>query len=295
MRIKKHSSGNEYVRAGDVWVRNFTSGAMQPVQLTRMFGPDDYSLILRNEEANKNRPRVSDEAIVVKNLVIVSDGYDFEKRHRLISKLPKETGVLAVNKAYLKWRLMDASVPAPERKPINAFVVNNPYSECLSYLPPGDAKYFPTCLASTRTNLDFIKKYKGQVYTYAPTPEERFGVERKETYHIDDYRNPICAAVGLAYRFRAEKVLLLCCDDSFKDRRESSVELENGLHTYPHHLKSRDIIDANLYWLTHQEDKEVKVADYSSGAKYVNAVYISSEEEALSFFKDQQEGTPNVQ
>jgi hypothetical protein len=43
------------------------------------------------------------------------------------------------------------------------------------------------------------------------------------------------------------------------------------------------------------EDREVKVVDYSSGADYVNAVYIKSEEEALNFFRDQEEGTPDVQ
>jgi hypothetical protein len=126
-------------------------------------------------------------------------------------------------------------------------------------------------------------------------PEVKFGVERKETYYIDDYRNPICAAIGFAHQFGAEKILLLCCDDSFKEKRDFSVELHNGLHTYPHHVRSQEIIDANLYWLTHQENKEVKVADWSSGGEYKNAEYISDEEGVIAFFKDQSEGTPNVQ
>lgn len=294
MRIKKHTSGNEYIRADNVWVRNFTKECLSSLGLAHLFDKEDYSLILRNQELNKNYPKISNEKIIFKKMIIVSDGYDFDNRHLFLSKLPKDVAILAVNKALAKWKLMTPKTPVESRRTLNAFVANNPYKECFSCMPKKDAKYYPVCLASTRTNCEFLKKYAGDVYTYSPTPEETFGFDDKERYYVDDYRNPICAAINLAYRFKVEKLMLLCCDDSFKDKREFSVELPNGLHTYPQHMKSHEIIDANLYWLTHQEEKQVKVADYSSGAKYVNAVYISSEEDALSFFRDQEEGLPHV-
>lgn len=294
MRVKKHPSGNEYIRAGDVWVRNFTKDCITQVQITRMFDKADYALVLKNHELNKNHPKISNEAIYFENLVIVSDGHDFAARHLFLRKLPRGTGILAVNRAALKWGLLRPAVPAAERRTVNALVVNNPYRECAACAPAKDAKYYPACIASVRTNHEFLKRYGGDVYTYAPTPDETFGVGLAETYYVDDYRNPVCAAVGLAHRFGAKRVMLVCCDDSFPERRPSSVPLPNGLHAYPQHLKAQEIIDANLYWLTHQEGREVRAADYSSGAEYRNAAYIRSDEEALAFFGDQEEGARNV-
>jgi hypothetical protein len=294
MRIKKHQSGNEYVLAGGVWVRNFTNDCLKKLQISEMFYKDDYSIILKNEELNKNYPKISDEKILFDNVVIVSDGYDFERRHLFLGKLPKKTAVLAVNRVVGKWGLLSSNVPPEQRRTINAYVVNNPYNECLEYLPGAKTQYYPTCLASIRTNHQFLKKYKGDVYTYISTPEERFGLDLKEKYYIDDYRNPICAAIGLAFRFRAKKVMLVCCDDSTKIKRDNAVLLENGLYTYPQHIKSHEIIDANLYWLSHEEGREVKVANYSSGPKSSYATYIDSEEGALNFFMEHTEGTSNV-
>lgn len=287
--IKKHPSGNEYIRAGDVWVRNFVTEDISPLHITHMFDRQDYALVLRNEELNKNYPKISDEKIQFKNIVIVSDGYDFDRRHLFLNKLPKDVAILAVNKALRRWQLMNHKLLGNERRTINGFVVNNPYDECLNNLPSSYSKYYPTCLASLRTNYNFLKKYAGDIYTYTVTPEKFFGFEKKETYYIDDYRNPICAAIGFAYQFKAEKVLLLCCDDSFKDKRDFSIQLDNGLWTYPQLLKSQEIIDANLYWLTHHGKWEVKVRDYSSGKEYVEAAYISNEEEALEFFTNNED------
>lgn len=291
MRIKTHPSGNEYIRAGDVWVRNFTKSNLAPLQVTHMFQPEDYARVLQNQEMNKNHPKISNETVIFKKVVIVSDGHKFDERHKLISKLPRDVAILAVNEAMRKWGLMHPKMEPAERRTINAYVCNNPYPQAMTFLPSKDNKYYPTCIASVRANFEFLKKYLGDVYTYMPTSEEKFGHEAKEEYYIDDYRNPICAAIGLAHHFGVQKLMLLCCDESFEEKRDFAVELKNGLWTYPQHLKSQEIIDANLYWLTHQEEKEVKVADYSSGADYTNAAYITTMEEALDFFQDQEEGT----
>ncbi len=70
-------------------------------------------------------------------------------------------------------------------------------------------------------------------------------------------------------------------------RSQDAVELENKLFAYPSHLRSFEIIDANLHWLTSQEHKKVEVADFSSGPKYKNALYIHKAEDLLGFFKDE--------
>lgn len=279
MRIKKDPiTRNEYISADGVWVRNFTKDCVVPINLSPLVALEEYSLLVENEESNRvlQISNISDEEIKFNRAVIVSDGYDFESRHRIISKFPSDVAVIAVNRALLKWKLMES-----DRKPINLYVVNNPYTECLNYMPK--TKYYPACVASSRTNPNFVKKYKGRIYLYEPTPSRSFGLVNQPIYFIDDYRNPICAAIGLAHKFGVEKLMLMCCDDSFKEKRESSVELPNGLFAYNQHLITNNLIDANLYWYTRNED--ITVADYSSGLKCKNAAYIKNEEEALSFFQ----------
>jgi hypothetical protein len=102
-------------------------------------------------------------------------------------------------------------------------------------------------------------------------------------YQIDDYRNSICAAILLAFRFHVRKLLLFCCDDAFDIERPASEKLENGLWIYPQQNVAHDLIDANLYWLSNQE-YEVAIKDHSSGPKYKNAGYIPMEG-ILDFFK----------
>lgn len=275
-------------------MRNFTKNSVRPLQLTRLFSSEDYSLVLANEEANKNYPKISDEIINFRKIVIVSDGYDFEKRHLLISKLPKDVGVLAVNQAVKKWALYNSDTPVEDRRTVNALVMNNPYREALNCLPSRNQRYFPVCIASVRTNYEFLKKYQGDVYTYVPSKEEDFGVTINQAYHIDDYRNPVCAAIDLAFHFGVEKLMLLCCDDAMTERRDSAVQLDNGFWVFPQHLRSHAIIDAKLHWLTHQEDSasKVTVADYSSGGEYLNAQYITVDEDAINFFKEESEDNP---
>ena len=280
MNIKK-SQNDEYINKSGIWVRNFANQSKSPLNVSHMYERKDYGLIMINEQLNSHKSNIAEEKAMFKNIIIVSDGYNFHKRHLLIEKMPKNVCVLAVNGALKDWKLVG-------KKSINAYVVNNPYDECMRFMPKPKG-YYPWCISSIRTNHKFVNKYKNDVYVYCPTPEEIFGIEHNEKYYIDDYRNPICAAIGLAHQFGVEKLMLMCCDESFEKERDFAVKLDNGLWTYPHHIKSRDIIDGNLYWLTHQKDKEVVVADFSDGGDYFNAPYINSEMDALHFFNDGEE------
>jgi hypothetical protein len=259
---------------------------MPPIQLSHLFSGEDFQQVIKNQQLNKNYPRVSDETLRFKKIVIVSDGYGFEEKQFMLSKLPPDVCILATNRALSKWKLFNVKTPVEQRRTINAYIVNNPFKGSMSFLPPKNSQYYPTCVASIRTNHEFLKKYKGDIYTYYPSMETGFGIDSPEKYHIDDYRNPICAAIGFAFQLEVKKLMLFCCDDSFSDNREQSIKLDNGLYTYEPLIRSQKIIDANLYWLTHEEDWEVEVADYSSGIEYKNAAYIKNEEEFYSFFAD---------
>lgn len=280
MNIKK-SLNNEYIQGGGVWVRNFALNSHTPFSESHLHNTEDYDMLVANEQVNSEKPKIADEKIVFQKVLIVSDGYNFEQRHKIIEKIPKDVCVLAINGALKDWKLVG-------KRSINAYVVNNPYPECMRYLPKTNG-YYPICVSSIRTNKNFTKAYKNDVYIYCPTPDKNFGFQYTEKYFIDDYRNPVCAAIGLAYQFGVQKLMLMCCDESFKDRRDFAVQLKNGLWTYPQHIRSREIIDSNLYWLTHQRDKEVTVVDFSDGGDYSNASYITEEKDAIDFFLNGEE------
>jgi hypothetical protein len=294
MRIKKHEkTKNEYIRAGDVWVRNFTIPLIKPLSLTSMVGSTDYLEIIQNETLNSGKSNIAEEkGIRCQKILIVGDGYDFKNRHLEIQEFPEDVFVMAINSALREWQLMLPSIESSERRAINAYVINNPYPESMKYMPRKELRYYPTCISSARTYSNFINGYLGNLYVYDPTPEKHFGLRRKgERYCIDDYRNPICAAIGLAFQFGVKKLMLMCCDDSFEAERDAAVQLENGLWTYPHHVRAQEIIDANLYWLKKYKREKIETADYSNGAKYKNADYIACMEDAIKFFSEEEEKT----
>lgn len=113
------------------------------------------------------------------------------------------------------------------------------------------------------------------IYLYSPAKDQYYAGIIGNSVRIDDYRNPICASISLAYKFRVQKMLLLGCDDSFSGSRSGAIQLPNQLWTYPQHLQSHDLIDANLYWL---RQKEINVGYNSHGPKFENAAYISAED-----------------
>jgi len=281
MRLKKvKKTKNEYVFAGGVWVRNFCKPDAQSVLENNMLSKKDIDTVLHNERSNRTLQlgMISDESFYFPKVVIVSDGYDFQRKIECLRLFPdKDICVLAVNKALKLWPLVGVENP----RSINFYVVNNPYDEASYFLPQ---RYFPACIGSTRTSYGFMSAYQGMRYFYEPTPERGFGYIKSQMYFIDDYRNPISSALSLAYRLGARKIMMLCCDDSFKEEKPSAVRLSNDLWTYPQHLRSQEILDAQSYWL---KQAGIQVANYSSGREYENAVYIKDDDEFKTFFTEE--------
>jgi hypothetical protein len=273
MVIRKHSNKNEYLLTESLWVRNFTKDAVPLIDINRLNSMEDYRLFHENELENfkKRYTKIDSENISRKKIVIISDGFKFDERHLAVDNLPKDITIIATNGALRKWK---------SKKPVSFYVVNNPFEECTNFLP--DVKNVPRCIASTRTNPRFLTAYKGIIHVYSPVSDDKYaGPKFNPQFRIDDYRSPICAAIGLAYRFGVERLLLLCCDDSFEEYRPASVGLNNGLFCYPQHILSQKVIDANLYWLS---QTGAEISNYSSGIDLVNAKYIQ-EGEVENFFE----------
>lgn len=272
-RIKKHNNRNQYLHVGDdLWVRNPGIVGVPYLDINALTPVNDYPTILRNELVNNRMkyPWVESENIQVENAIVVSDGYDFERDHAKLAAIPNVT-IFAVNGALAKWKV--------KRNP-NFYVINNPYQEAMHYLPKSS---FVKCIASVRTNYEFLQKYVGNKYRYFPVCDGRYcGTDCKDcVYRIDDYRNPVCATVNLLHRFGVKKLMLAFCDEVFSDERPGSVKGENGKSYYPQHLKANDLIDGNLFWLN--KNNGCKIAQVTAGPKLKAATYISLEDAAQFF------------
>jgi len=288
MIINKHANKNHYLRTEDgLWIRDFTKPYVKAIDINRLVSDSDCHTFLSNELTNGKRDviGIDGEILEYNDAVIVSDGYDFENKHKLLASLPNNIVIIGVNGALAKWKLMQKNTPPELRRIMSCYVVNNPYTECLHYLPRQHS-YYPQCIASLRTKPEFLDGYRGNIATYSPSPSEYYaGPKTDPQYFIDDYRNPICAAIGLAYKFHVKRLLLLCCDNLFEGMRPGAVPINETLWCYPQQCVSHRIIDGNLYWL---EKSGVQIANCSSGIVYNYARYIS-ETEIQSFFTEEEE------
>jgi hypothetical protein len=280
MRIKKKNTSEYLLTEDGIWVRNICKPESVALDLND-FSKPDCSLFLQNEFNNKKKRLQSFEInSTIRNAVIVSDGYDFAEKQKILAQLPfKEVTIFAVNGALSNWKLVGKQ--SELQRAINWYVVNNPYPEVKKFLPTKHA-YYPPCIASCRTHPEFTHQYKSGVMLYSPVPDSHYAGLFSSEIMIDDYRNPICAAIGLAYQMGAKKIVLFCCDDSFAEERPASVRLENGLWSYPQQFISTNIIDGMLFWL---KQAGISIVNCSSGRNLNNASYISAEQ-IMEFFKD---------
>lgn len=277
MLIKNHINKNDYClsRSGH-WVRNFTKAATRPSDINDITSLEDMKIILDNEFKNGLKKYQTMENTVHDKIVIIGDGYNFEDSVKAIESLPPDVIVFGINKAFAKW--------TSERR-LNYYIVNNPYQECL-YFYPQVVRFWPRCVASIRTFSPFLEAYQGVVYTYMPTESEAYsGPFRENTINqIDDYRNPVCAAVSLAYKFKVKKLALLSTLEMYTEERPGTFSVKGGLWTYPQQKTAHDLVDANLYWM---QKAKINVAYANSGLDYEFATYITVAD-LKRFFNDGQ-------
>lgn len=269
---KVHLSNNEYVLTHTgLWVRNFGNNS-RPLDVNPTTSRKDYKLLISNEmklRAMRIPPIDSELDKKFRKCLIISDGYNFEATRKILPDIPKDVKIIGVNRTLAKWKKDGELI---QRK-MDYFLANNPYKECLSLLPKH--RYYPKCIISSKTNPDFANEYPGNLYFYNPVCGEKFATrDYRSEYLIDDYRNPICAAISIAYKFGVEKLVLLCCDNSFIDKRPSTEKLDNGLWMYPQHRIAHGLIEGNLYWLTHQKHKKIYAANCSDGLEYKEIQHI---------------------
>ena len=65
---------------------------------------------------------------------------------------------------------------------------------------------------------------------------------------IDDYRNPICAALGIAFNLRVSRIFLAYCSHAYKEHRDGTQKIGEGIFQYPQQKLADKIVDANIFW-----------------------------------------------
>jgi hypothetical protein len=266
MRIKKIKN-NQYIKTDnyDYWIRNYTNSSYY-LDINNKIPKSEYFLLMENEFwNNKNRyPWIDYENFIYDTAIIISDGYDLDNIYPFIENLSSKDKIclIGVNGILKNWKC---------RKSLNYYVVNNPYEECLSFLPNHN-RTLPKCVASNRTNYLFLQNYNGTKYRYSPVSEENFCFNKNSEnfYQLDDYRNPICASIGLAYRFKVNKIIFLCCDDVFKESKPGSTPVDDQVYCYDQQNLATEIIDSYLHWIKNNID----IAYYCRWKKIKNADYI---------------------
>lgn len=263
-RIRK-AHGHEYARTPDgVWVRDFCKPGPVGPDINNLTRPAERGGLLANRVANISafRDMMHMDSGQRRKVLVVSDGRRFGEVAAVVAALPPGVTVVGVNRALRKW---------PDCRGMDLYLVNSPYPECEALLPrPGGR--VPPCLASTRTHPSFLAAYDGPKRAYEPAWEENFAWRiDDDACRLDDYRNPVCAAIHLAERWRAEKVALLCCDDSFGEARGGAVPAREGSWCYPTQLVAHGVVDAMLGWMSRNKRRAVEIADASEGPRYANA------------------------
>lgn len=275
MIIKKHKNKNKYILDGGIYVRDFTDDYVVPVDLNELANEQDKDIFINNEMNNFSKRYSEFEINNYEKIVIVSSGFNFKKKHLILNELSKDTCVIAVNNSLKEWELL-AKISNMNRI-INYYLVNNPYEECLNYLPINHS-YYPKCIASTRTNSKFLDSYKGNKFLYCPTTNYSFSSLFNYNNKLDDYRNVICSALDLSFKFKASKIFLFCCDESFDKEKPGSLKLKNNLYYYPQQILSEQIIGNMCYWL---KNKKIEIYNYSSGGTINNTIHLENDDEFL--------------
>jgi hypothetical protein len=282
MRIKKFKN-NDYVLAGDgVWVRNPYSPA-EKIDINNLT-KNDIKIFLENEHENSQVYGLQLDNLNeagLSNVIICSDGFGWKDRQKVLGKIPnKLCKIIGVNGSLAKWEMVGEK--AEVKRVMSFYLVNNPFSECLIYLPKKH-RYYPNLIASTKTYPNFLKQYQNQPLFYKSTNNLIYSsFSEGGNLSLDDYRNPICASISFAIKRGLKKLVLFCCDEAFKENKPGSVKMKNGLYQYPQQIMCQKIIDKQLFWL---KKAGVEIKDCSSGIEYENAGYIDSEN-LLSFFEE---------
>ena len=240
LTFKKHENQNEYLHYGNHWIRNFSGVNINPADINNFFKNEDVRILADNEIRNSNHryPVLEPDLFNrFQDILIIGDGIGFED-HKLINYIRPNVCCFVVNQAARLWE----SQVQPE-----FMLVNNPFETVMNSMP---VRNFPKLIANRKTHYQFIRSYRNIIYLYDSVPDSNYesSISKNTDLHFDDYRNPICAIISLANKYLKGNVYLAFCSSGFKQNRDATVQIEEGIYQYPVQITADQIIDGNLFW-----------------------------------------------
>ena len=237
--VKRHKNRNEYALTENFWVRNFNSPDVKPTDVNRLFEENELKNVLDNEIKNSKMgiPVLTKDLANIENLIIVSDGFRFNE-HKKIIKLKENFKILVLNHAMRFWE-------SPQFP--SFMLMNNSTDMAMSAMPLGQ---MPQLIVSRRTYHQFLRAYQNNMYLYDPVPDEYYqsSTAKDSPAYLDDYRNPICAAISFANFINVRNIFLFGCSYSYGQNRPGTIQVAENAFQYPQQQLGDKIIDLNLFW-----------------------------------------------
>lgn len=238
--VKKHANRNEYFKVDNLWVRNFAKKHVKPIDLNNLYEEKDIKELIDNEIRNNklNLPSIGNEDLSFDKMIIVSDGFNFQEHAEIFNLLPENCCIITTNQALRLWK----AIVFP-----TFYLILNSNEQAMTLLPD---KVFPKLISSRRSYHQFLCNYKNIIYFYDPVPDSYYQsfLTKESILLVDDYRNPICAAINLASYFKVSKLYLAFCSHAFKEYRDGTTKIDDGIYQYPQQRLADKIVDANLFW-----------------------------------------------
>jgi hypothetical protein len=237
--VKRHLNRNEYLQVENYWVRNFNASDVTPVDINNFFDEFETTKILNNEIQNTkfSFQLITQDMTQIENLIVISDGYGF-RQHDQLKNLKSNVGILVLNHAMRFWE----SPVFP-----TFMLMNNSTEQAMSCMP---LESMPQLITSRRTWSPFLRKYENNIYTYDPTPDENYQsiASKDSSVFLDEYRNPVCAAISFANFLKIKNLFLAFCSYAYSENRPGTNKVDENAYQYPQQTLADRLIDANLFW-----------------------------------------------
>ena len=200
-------------------------------------------LWLKNEDSNKGKFQ---SASILKNCgrksgaIIFSSGLWYKDFVSWIIPPPKNFTLIGCN------RVLD------EIKCKSFYMANNPYKDVCSFLPFKKAvNQNITGIFASRTYPDFINNFRGQKFFYVPPNNKhcRTHLLGDNAPVLEDFQTIIVSAIHFAAWAGFNPIVLCSCDNAFEENRPGSIDIGDGRHIYPQHLKTYALIKGCIFWL----------------------------------------------
>lgn len=265
--IKKFKDNNEYCLSGQTWVRNFLNEFVPAYDINNLYSDEEIRKCIENEISNSKIgiSNIETESFSFEKVFIVSSGFGFKENYVNLFQninINRNNVVFSVNNVPKLWMY--------EKRP--QYYISSNFQGSNNFM------FQPILVASSRSSYDAIKAYKNLKYFYNPCPNYKFQspFSIDSISYIDDYRNPICASLGICSRFNVKEIYLAFCSEGYNFYKPGMNKV-NDFYIYPEQEIANDIINKIIFWMK-LKNKDLKI--YYTGLKnsFTLAKYLETQE-----------------